>query len=124
MHSDFQTLAESVVKIINADADDRDDVVVEEIDSLAKAEVPTRRAFLSEMLCLNFPDKYPLINNPVHKYLSHIKFRASQGSSEGARYIHCAKTLRVALLRNPRYPAKNLAELDLAIWGQYGRPND
>ena len=124
MHSDFRALSESVVKIIDADNDDRDDVVAEEIDNLAEAEIPTRRAFLSEMLCLNFPDKYPLINDPVHKYLSDIKFRSPRGFSEGARYIYCATMLRAALLQNPTYPAKNLAELDLAIWGKYGRPEE
>jgi hypothetical protein len=76
------------------------------------------------MLCLNFPDKYPLINDPVHKYLSDIKFKSPRGFSEGARCIYCATMLRAALLQNPTYPAKNLAELDTAIWGQYGRPEE
>jgi hypothetical protein len=38
---------------------------------------------------------------------------------EGARYIHIAKALRRALRDDPDHPARNLAELDVAIWLAY-----
>jgi HKD family nuclease len=119
-HSDFQTLAKSFLRIFDADDDERDDIVAAEIDKLAKAEIPTRRAFLSEMLCLNFPNEYPLSNNPVQRWLSDIKFKVSKGASEGAAYVELATTLRAAISLNPDHPAKNLAELDHVIWRTYG----
>jgi HKD family nuclease len=123
-HSDFRILSQSIVKIIDVDENDRDDIVAEEIDRLAAIEVPTRRSFLSEMLCLNFPDKYHLINNPVHQFLGENKLMAPRGSSEGAAYIYYATALRAALVQDTYYPAKNLAELDAAIWGLYWRTSD
>lgn len=122
--SDFKVLSQSFVKIIDAAGEDRDDVVVEEIDRLADAAVPSRRAFLSEMLCLRFPADYPVVNKPVAKYLRDVKFRAPRGASEGVRYVHLAKTLRFSLLQNPTYPAQNLAELDAIIWKEYGEGDE
>jgi HKD family nuclease len=124
MHSDFQFLAKSLLRIIDADDGERDDIVAEELDRLARAEIPTRKAFLSEMLCLNFPNEYPVLNRPVHRFLSGIKFRAPRGASEGAAYVDLATKLRSALLEDPNHPAKNLAELDYVIWGEYGREAD
>jgi HKD family nuclease len=118
-NSDFQDLSRSFVAIIDAADEDRDDVVVEEIDRLCKAGVPARGAFLSEMLCLRFPDEYPVLNKPVHQYLIDVKFKAPDGASEGVRYLDLAKKLRFSLLQNQRHPAKNLAELDTVIWLQY-----
>lgn len=94
-------------------------MVVEEIDRLKNLKVPTRRAFLSEMLCLAFPEDYPLLNRPVQTYLSDIKFKAPKGASEGSSYFDLAKKLRFSLLQNPNHPAKNLAELDAVIWLKY-----
>lgn len=119
--SDFQALSQSFLRILEADAADRDDVVVAEIDQLAAHGVETRRAFLSEMLCLAFPDAYPVLNQPVRDYMKAIRFRAPRGATEGGRYLDLAKKLRVSLLQNPRYPAKNLAELDTVIWRAYGK---
>jgi HKD family nuclease len=124
--SDFQMLAKSFISILDAPDNDRDDVVVQEIDYLApqldnsskvvRKGIPTRGAFLSEILCLAFPDSYPVLNKPVKAYLSHIKFKSPTGASEGSQYLDLAKKLRLSLLQNPKHPAKNLAELDTVIW--------
>ena len=57
--SDFQQLATSFVRILDASDEQRDDVVTEEIDRLAEEQVTTRKAFFSEMLCLQYPDQFP-----------------------------------------------------------------
>ncbi|PYU15977.1 MAG: hypothetical protein DMG37_03835 [Acidobacteria bacterium] len=120
-HSNFQELSKSFVKILDVADEDRDNVVSEEIDRLSEQNVPTRRAFLSEMLCLPFPKEYPVLNQPVQDYLRAVKHKAPRGASEGARFIHLAKTLRSSLLQNPGHPAKSLAELDTVIWLAYGK---
>ena len=117
--SDFKALSESYLKILNASDEDRDDVVAEEIDSLRQKQVVTRKAFLSEMLCLRFPSEYPVLNQPVRDYLKAINFKPPRGSSEGTRYVDLAKKLRFSLLQNPNHPARNLAELDTVIWLAY-----
>jgi HKD family nuclease len=115
-HSDFKNLSNSVMAILNADDLDRDDVVCAEIDQLARNQIPTRRALLSEMLCQFFPDKYPVLNRPVETYLQRQKFKHPKGATEGARYIYLARVLRRSLSTNKKYEAKNLAELDAIIW--------
>lgn len=120
--SDFRALSQSFLRILETDAADRDDAVVLEIDNLAAQGVETRRAFLSEMLCLAFPAEFPVLNQPVRDYMKAIRFRAPRGATEGGRYLDLAKKLRLSLLQNPRYPAKNLAELDTVIWRVYGKP--
>lgn len=114
-HSDFKLLSESFLRILGTKNDDRDDVVSEEIDNLAENGVVTRKAFLSEMLCLEFPDLYPILNQPIQNYFRKIKVSAPRGASEGARYMYLATELRSSLLQNPTHPAKNLAELDTVI---------
>jgi hypothetical protein len=109
-------LSQSFVKILDASSDDRDDVVVEEIDRLAERQIATRKAFLSEMLCLRFPEEYPVLNKPVQDYLNEIEFKAPRGASEGVRFVDLARKLRFSLLQNRDHPAKNLAELDTIIW--------
>lgn len=118
--SDFQSLSQSFIKIVESSEEDRDDTVIEEIDKLKKKNAPARKAFLSEMLCLRFPDRYPVLNKPVQAYLKSVKFKAPQGSTEGARYIDLAKKLRISLIRTKGYPAKSLAELDAVIWLKFG----
>jgi len=120
-NSDFKALSESYLKILKASDEDRDDVVAEEIDALRQKQVVTRKAFLSEMLCLRFPSEYPVLNQPVRDYLKAVKFKPPRGSSEGTRYVDLAKQLRFSLLQNPSHPAKNLAELDTVIWLAYGK---
>jgi len=118
--SNFRLLSKSFVRIYDAVDEDRDDIVIEEIDRLAELGIPTRKAFLSEMLCLNFPDQYPVLNAPVWEYIRHVKLRAPRGASEGVRYIDLARKLRFSILQNPDHPAKNLAELDTIIWLEFG----
>lgn len=118
--SDFRLLSECFLSIKSAPSNRQDDAVRKAMDTLKNANVPSRKAFFSEMLCLFWPDKYPLINAPVKRYLRAIKFRVPRRSSEGAAYIALAITLRRSLLENPDHPAKNLAELDTAIWSKYG----
>lgn len=120
--SDFRKLAQSYVRILDASVSKRDDIVVAEIDQLARDRIPTRKAFLSEMLCLEFPDRYPVLNQPVQRYLSDVKFRGARGMSEGARYLDLALRLRLSLAQNPNHPAKNLAELDTVICRAYPPP--
>lgn len=119
--SDFQALSWSFMKIVDAPDDDRDDIVVEEIDRLREERVPTRKAFLSEMLCLRFPKEYPVWNKPVEAYLQAVWFKAPRKASDGVRYVDLAKKLRFSLLQNPDHPAQNLAELDVVIWLGYGQ---
>jgi len=120
-NSDFRALAESYVRILKADPQERDDVVVEEIDLLHERKIPTRTAFLSEMLCLEFPSLYPVLNKPVYTYLERVNFKAPRGASEGAQYIDLAKKLRYSLMQNPGHVANNIAELDTVIWLAFGR---
>lgn len=119
--SDFQSLASSFLRILDANPDDRDSIVVREINFLHKHKIPTRGAFLSEMLCLAFPNDYPVLNKPVRDYLKAVKFRAPKGSGEGGRYLDLAKRLRTSLLAHPKYPAKSIAELDAVIWKAYNK---
>lgn len=119
--ADFQELANSFLQAFDANQDDQDDVVATELDKLAETENPARRAFLSEMLCLAFPSRYPVLNQPVADYLKAIAFRSPRGATEGAKYLDLAKKLRSFLAQNPNYPAKTLAELDTLIWRLYGK---
>ena len=114
--SNFQILAKSFISILDAPDNDRDDVVVQEIDDLESKDITTRRSFLSEMLCLAFQNSYPVLNKPVENYLKSIDFRPPKGASEGSIYLDLAKKLRLSLLQNPNHPAENLAELDTVIW--------
>lgn len=118
--SDFHALSKSFIHIVDASDDDRDDIVVEEIEFLHKNGIATRAAFLSEMLCLRFPELYPVLNKPVRTYFRHNAYSAPRGASEGTRYIDLAKKLRFSLVQNADYPAKNLAELDAIIWHVHG----
>jgi hypothetical protein len=76
------------------------------------------------MLCLRFPEEYPVLNQPVQAYLRAVEFKAPRLASEGARFIDLAKKLRFSLLNDPDHPAKNLAELDTVIWLAYGKKNN
>lgn len=118
-HTNFRLLSRSIVRILDARERNRDDVVLTEIDYLDRHDVPARRAFLSEMLCLRFPEAYLVLNKPVTRYLSDVKYRAPRNASEGALYIDLARRLRFSIAKNPTHPAKNLAELDAVIWLKY-----
>lgn len=114
-------LCRSFVAILDSSREVRDDVVTEEIDRLRQLGIPTWRAFLSELLCLEFPDMYPVLNEPVETFLRDVGFRAPRGASKGARYVDLAKKLRLSLVQNPKHPARDLAELDAVIWLAYGK---
>jgi predicted SpoU family rRNA methylase len=92
-----------------------DHLVSLQIDRLRKAGNPARGAWLSEMLCHYFPEQYPVLNRPVRQWLKANKWRARRGVTEGQRYIELARQLRAAVRSKPA-GARNLAELDLAIW--------
>ena len=94
-----------------------DQLVIKEIDQLSRAGNPTRRAWLSEMLCHYFPELYPISNKPVQKWLSQIKLRSRRGATEGQRYIDLAQKLRLAVQNEHPAGARNLAQLDGAIFG-------
>ncbi len=117
--ADFSIVSQCYQDVLKASADDRDDIVAEAIDYMAQEGVPARSAFFSEMLCLEFPDLYPVLNQPIKNYLSAIKFRAPRKASEGSKYIDLAKKLRISLSENPKHYAKNLAELDAVIESAY-----
>jgi len=93
-----------------------DHLVIKEIDGLGKLGNPMRRAWLSEMLCHYFPELYPISNKPVQKWVSHIKLRGRRGATEGQRYIDLAQKLRLGVQNEHPAGARNLAELDGAIW--------
>jgi hypothetical protein len=92
-----------------------DRVVRQEIDSLFEAGNPVRGAWLSEMLCHYFPDRYPLLNHPIKEWLKRKRWKAQRGSSEGSAYIELARKLREVIRQNKGGP-RNLAELDTVIW--------
>jgi hypothetical protein len=117
--SDFSTFCRGLLNILDADAVERDTVVVDTIDDLARKRVPTRGALLSELLCQFFPASYPVVNSPVREWVKSLKFPGPRGASEGVRYINLAQKLRLALRQRPNYPAKNLAELDALIWKKH-----
>jgi HKD family nuclease len=119
--ADFQELATSFLRIFDAPDAEKDDIVVSELDALKIYGNTARRAFLSEMLCLAFPYRYPVLNKPVSDYLKAMEFKSPKGATEGARYIDLAKKLRSFLAQNPKFPAKSLAELDTLIWRIYGK---
>lgn len=98
-----------------------DNLVRKEIDRLASVENPDRGAWLSEMLCHFFPDRYPILNKPVRVWLQHNKFKGSRNASEGAQYIHLSIKLRTTLANNKANTARDLSELDHAIWQWYHR---
>lgn len=93
-----------------------DNAVRKEIDRLAKAHNANRGAWMSEMLCQYFPELYPVDNGPVRYWLQHNKYHAPRKASEGSRYIDLALKLRSATKQNKSNKAKNLLELDSAIW--------
>jgi len=117
--SDFRALSQSLVCIVDAKDEDRDDLVAQEIDRLASLGVRSRTAFFTEMLCQWFPKLYPVMNKPVKEFRSAIGYEKLAGASEGAAYVYWAQCLRLALADREGYPAKNIAELDALIWLRY-----
>jgi hypothetical protein len=110
----------ALIRILNAGKSlstfQLDQLVVKEIDGLRKLKNPVRGSWLSEMLCHYFPHLYPVKAAPIQKWLSHIKLRARRGATEGQMYVDLAQKLRLAVKDHHPAGARNLVELDGAIW--------
>lgn len=121
--SNWKEICGSLTNILDGSehlsSEELDKLVRREIDRLSKQGHPARKSWFSEMLCHFFPKKYPVLNSPVEKWLRINKYRAPRGASEGARYIDLANKLRLAIRNNVRNQARNLAELDQAVWSWY-----
>jgi hypothetical protein len=114
--SNFRELSLSLIRVIDSNESERDEVVTAEIDRLSSRGVSTRKSVFSEMLCQFFSQQYPVLNSPVKSWLESTNFAAPKKATEGVRYIDLTRKLRLALKRTPKYPAKNLAELDAIVW--------
>jgi hypothetical protein len=117
-NSRWHITCKSLLRIVRAKvltSNQRDSLVVREIDYLAKVRISMRGAWYSEMLCHFFPDRYPVLDAPVNQWLSARGFRASRGASQGERYLEIARLLR-AVLERSRGKVRHLAELDCRIW--------
>ncbi len=72
-HSDWKETCASLSTIVRKSDSSSvvalDNFVRKEIDRLASIENPNRGAWLSEMLCHFFPDRYPILNKPVRVWL-------------------------------------------------------
>ncbi|SMQ26836.1 HKD family nuclease [Pseudomonas helmanticensis] len=117
--SDFREFARSLVRVLEATSQDRDKVVVIEINRLTEEKVETRRSVFTEMLCQFFPDRYHVANDPVSKWLRSTGSSSPWGASAGYKYLEEALLLRAALENAKRkkggYPVENLAVLDVVI---------
>lgn len=117
--TDWSMLCAALVSCLDSSTTRRDDIVQTVYDDLeVSKKVAVRKAFLTEMLCHFFPDEYPLWNNPVKIWLKNVNATQDRprGLSAGQKYIWLTKQLRLAIQKNPDYPARNLAELDHVIW--------
>lgn len=121
-HTDHQELARSVVAVCDAESVDKDDVVLREKDRLRSLGISTRSAAFTELLCHLFPSRYPILDEPVRRWRSHVGFDYRVRGTEGERYIRLAEAMRAAL--NDAGPTElglqNLAELDTLIWFKFG----
>ncbi len=124
-HSDWKDTCASLSAIVakgkSASIVALDNLVRKEIDRLTSLKNPNRGAWLSEMLCHFFPDRYPILNKPVKVWLQHKRFRGPRKASEGALYIDLSMKMRDTLVNNKTNTAKDLSELDHAIWQWYDR---
>jgi len=122
-NGNWQEVCGSLNKILTAKKNisivELDNIVKKELDYLSKRNNPNRKAWLTEILCHYFPEMYPLVNKPVLTWLHYNKFRSPINSSEGSKYIDLSIKLRQALTENEKYSARNLAELDGAVWKWY-----
>lgn len=123
-HASWRQVCQALNAILTAAptlrADELDHVVSEHIDQLARTRNPARGAWFSEMLCHFFPDRYPLKNAPVQRWLKQNRYRGTRGLTPGQRYTELARQLRAAVTSHPG-GARNLAELDSVIWLQSGK---
>lgn len=123
--SNFRELSISLIRVIEADSRNRDDVVMNEIDRLTVSRIETRRSVFTEMLCQFFPNAYYLDNEPIRAWMTLTGCESPYGASAGYKYLQTALLLRAALLdaQNGRggYPVENLGVLDAVIWEETRR---
>lgn len=117
-YANWQQICKSLVEIFEANNENRDEVVRDQIDFLTLKKNSARKAWLTEILSHYYPKLYPIINDPPFKWLKASKYNYPRGSTEGAKYIHISKAFRDYIKKDKIY--KNLIELDLAIWSKYG----
>jgi hypothetical protein len=92
-----------------------DEVVRGELDRLQSFSSPVRGAWFTEMLLHFFPQRYPLVNGPVKRWLAKNKWKATPGISYGSQYVELSRKLREAIRQNPGGP-RTLSELDAVVW--------
>ena len=68
----FQKLCIAIQSVFDAPLAERDNVVAKQIDWLKECGVSTRGSVFSEMLCQEYPDRYPVLNAPIKKFLEKI----------------------------------------------------
>jgi len=115
--SDFKKLCFAIQSVLDAPPTEKDNVVAKQIDWLKECGVSTRGSVFSEMLCQEYPDRYPVLNEPIKKFLKENKFKSAKGASEGSRYIDLSMKLRNLLTKQSEI--KNLAELDVLVQEKY-----
>ena len=120
--SDFKKLCLAIQSVLDAPATEKDNVVAEQIDWLKECGVSTRGSVFSEMLCQEYPDRYPVLNKPLVKFVKDNQFRSARGASEGSKYIDLSMKLRELLTKQSKI--KNLAELDVLIQAKYRKNTD
>lgn len=122
-NGNWQEVCNSLSRILSVHEDisiaELDNYVKKEIDYLSKKNNPNRGAWFTEILCHYYPEFYPLVNKPVETWLHFNDFRSPRNSSEGSKYIDLSLKLRQAIKENKNYSARNLADLDGAIWKWY-----
>jgi len=121
-HANWRGVCEALNRILKrsgtASTQELDALVRSEIDAMTagKRYNPTRRAWLSEMLCHFLPQSYPLVDGPVQAWLRHIRYRAPRGATEGASYVDLAVKMRKAIAAQDTVFVKDMTELDSVIW--------
>jgi hypothetical protein len=115
--SDFKKLCFAIQSVLDAPPTEKDNVVAKQIDWLKECGVSTRGSVFSEILCQEYPDRYPVLNEPIKKFLKENKFKSAKGASEGSRYIDLSMKLRNLLTK--QLDIKNLAELDVLVQEKY-----
>lgn len=68
-NSDFSDACDSLIKVRDSDVANLDDVVKVELDRLEKLNIPIRKSLFTELLCKEFPDRFPVWNKPIERYL-------------------------------------------------------
>ncbi|ENV1709630.1 hypothetical protein ACGLTD_000965 [Neisseria gonorrhoeae] len=120
--SDFRKLCIAIQSVFDAPLTERDNVVAKQIDWLKECGVSTRGSVFSEMLCQEYPDRYPVLNAPIKKFLEENKFKSAKGASEGSKYIDLSMKLRALLAMQSEI--KDLAELDVLVQAEYRNRTD